>query len=555
VVAPSTDLLRSWCLALAFVALAAVSLGLMIVAGPYDPQGRAAPVSATTPEPVGVIPAASDAPAVTPARPRESRADLAEARARPEDVCHEEPASGEPEAERVAAIGRGRDLFVREWMPDDPRTHGGDGLGPVYNDSSCTSCHNLGGIGGGGPNGKNVDILSVRGRSHSQTHQADGDRAAASTREAVQEVHPGFRSATSVVLHRFGIAPDYVVWRLERLGMAVGTAPAGIPANLLDGPPDVLAKVDIEHSRASARSSRAPRIFTTKQSLPRNLAVGRSQRNPTALFGAGLIDAIPDHVIEEQAARTRTRFPEIHGRVSRPEDGRVGRFGWKAQISTLREFVLTACSVELGLEVPGHPQGGDPQVPDIRAPGLDLTSSECDDLFAFIRSLRAPREQDGLDDGSASEIRAGKELFRSIGCGVCHVPDLGDVQGIYSDLLLHDMGPESSDTGSYRVFRPEPMSPGLAAPDLRAEGHPENKRPATTEATEREWRTPPLWGIRDSSPYLHDGRADTLDQAIALHGGQGKDSAARYFGLSPRRRQQVQAFLKSLVAPASPRAS
>ena len=71
-------------------------------------------------------------------------------------------------------------------------------------------------------------------------------------------------------------------------------------------------------------------------------------------------------------------------------------------------------------------------------------------------------------------------------------------------------------------------------------------------ARRREWRTPPLWGVRDSGSYLHDGRAVTLDQAIALHGGQGKDPATRYFGLSPRRRQQVGAFLKSLVAPVDP---
>jgi hypothetical protein len=67
----------------------------------------------------------------------------------------------------------------------------------------------------------------------------------------------------------------------------------------------------------------------------------------------------------------------------------------------------------------------------------------------------------------------------------------------------------------------------------------------------REWRTPPLWGYRDSGPYLHDGRAQDLAEAVALHDGQGRASAHRYFGLSSPERAQVEAFLKSLVAPAA----
>ena len=74
---------------------------------------------------------------------------------------------------------------------------------------------------------------------------------------------------------------------------------------------------------------------------------------------------------------------------------------------------------------------------------------------------------------------------------------------------------------------------------------------ADRPATRQEWRTPPLWGVRDSGPYLHDGRAQTLEQAVALHGGQGANAAQRFFELSPRQRLQVEAFLKSLVAPAS----
>jgi mono/diheme cytochrome c family protein len=65
---------------------------------------------------------------------------------------------GKPDEDRRA---QGRELFEREWLSGDSRTHGGDGLGPVYNDSSCIACHNLGGTGGGGPASKNVDIITA----------------------------------------------------------------------------------------------------------------------------------------------------------------------------------------------------------------------------------------------------------------------------------------------------------------------------------------------------------------------------------------------------------
>ncbi len=74
--------------------------------------------------------------------------------------------------------------------------------------------------------------------------------------------------------------------------------------------------------------------------------------------------------------------------------------------------------------------------------------------------------------------------------------------------------------------------------------------PRPTPAKQREWRTPPLWGIRDSGPYLHDGRAETLEQAIAHHNGEAMQVKFRYFRrLEPVQRLAVQSFLKSLVAP------
>jgi CxxC motif-containing protein (DUF1111 family) len=111
-----------------------------------------------------------------------------------------------------------------------------------------------------------------------------------------------------------------------------------------------------------------------------------------------------------------------------------------------------------------------------------------------------------------------------LGCAECHLPDLAGVQGLYSDLLLHDMGVGLHGTagGGY-------SSPG--------------------DATVGEWRTPPLWGVADSAPYLHDGRAPTLRDAILLHGGSAADSAKQFGGLSPSEQDQLLAFLGTLRAP------
>ena len=119
-------------------------------------------------------------------------------------------------------------------------------------------------------------------------------------------------------------------------------------------------------------------------------------------------------------------------------------------------------------------------------------------------------------------------MFESAGCATCHQPALGDVDGIYSDLLLHDMGPGLSDSGSYY---------GITRPDSSSDG-----------VKQQEWRTPPLWGFRDSGPYLHDGRAKNLEEAVALHGGEAAKSAQRFFKLIPDERLRVQAFLRSLAA-------
>lgn len=421
-------------------------------------------------------------------------------------------ADGPAPAPPPEVLEAGRELFTRSWMPGDPRSRAGDGLGPVFNAQSCVDCHDRGGVGGAGLSARNIEIASASGGASGGTSgffyamnmnfaagrfeyrfgappPGGADRAPGpADRARLEAIHPGFRESSSVVLHRFGVDPEYARWR------------AGVPGR---------------HGLDSVRISR---------------------RNPTPLFGVGRIDAIPDEAIEE-AARRSSRARSTRGRISRLPDGRIGRFGWKGQTATLEEFVRSAAASEIGLEVPGHSQAVDPRLPGIGAPGPDLDRSDLDALTAFVRSLPEPVSGPDADDNRADLAEAGAETFRSLGCASCHVPDLGGVEGIYSDLLLHDMGPRLVDTGSYIAFGARPTAP---AADPVAEDSP---------ASEHEWRTPPLWGLRDSGPYLHDGRAATISEAILLHDGQGLAASRRFSRLSGRRLEQLEAFLMSLAAP------
>ena len=170
-----------------------------------------------------------------------------------------------------------------------------------------------------------------------------------------------------------------------------------------------------------------------------------------------------------------------------------------------------------------------PLDPSRKPDGYDLNEEECDALVAFMRALPAPVAVDLSGPQGTKDMLAGRVLFAELECTACHSPTLGNVQGIYSDLLLHNMGQSLSDpAGSY----------GFDSSD------------SPEAPTAREWRTPPLWGYRDSGPYMHDGRAQSLEEAVALHEGQGTKSA-QVLSLSAREQSQVEAFLKSLVAPAA----
>jgi CxxC motif-containing protein (DUF1111 family) len=405
-------------------------------------------------------------------------------------------------------VREGQELFERDWKKLGALQRGSDGLGPVFNDVSCAACHKLGGVGGAGPKEKNVDLLSVA------PPKADASAKRRNLlRENATKLHPGFKDGASLILHHFATDDHYSQWRremLEKLALPRATQGKPIPH---------LGILSIKHT----------------------------QRSTPALFGAGLIDTIPDAALIEVAERQAEQDIGISGRVPQTSQGAVGRFGWRGQTAHLREFVLTACAVELGLAVPGHEQAKDPRNLKYKAPALDLSASQCEALVAYVAHLPAPQRAEHSHLQQSLDVHKGRKVFETIGCADCHLPRLGEIDGIYSDLLLHDMGPELGD-------------PVAAAPEMIFSGGSfssgyfggssfEVNVAKTTTNVQQEWRTPPLWGVADSPPYLHDGRAATLDAAIRRHGGEGREAAEHYAALSSTEHSQLHRFLESLVAP------
>jgi CxxC motif-containing protein (DUF1111 family) len=400
---------------------------------------------------------------------------------------------------RVVDIGMaqaGEILFKRDWQTNDPNCPDGDGLGPVFNATSCVACHHQGGPGGGGGLEHNVTMFSVR------------------------KPDPTSRSPIKTTLERQGVVHAHHVGGAKKA------------ETLKDVHPDLPAVSQPKLELLVNLSGRNNNCL----SFPPGVDI--SQRNTPALFGSKLIDEIPDHVIVAGAKAQQMKYgmaqPSAEnfpvGRALHLAKGRVGKFGWKAQMASLSEFVQAACANELGL---GNPGAAQPTPINATAPnlssGIDLTLRQCDELTAFCASLPRPIEK--LPKGvSQRDADAGRELFVKVGCAECHTPTLGHVKGVYSDLLLHRMGSQLVGGGSYG----DPPAP---VPDSKDEISPS------------EWRTPPLWGVADSAPYLHDGRAQTLDEAIRQHGGQGSRSMREYIRLSHAEQGQLVGFLRTLRAP------
>jgi len=234
---------------------------------------------------------------------------------------------------------------------------------------------------------------------------------------------------------------------------------------------------------------------------------GSSRRKAPILFGVGLLDAVALRQPTAPAPGPDRIIGRVGGTATQP-----GRFGWKARIPDLKTFTATAFAQELGF-------GGKALGPDYK---FDIAIEE---VAAFVRLLGPPPRKADVDD----RAKAGERIFAETGCSQCHTrslkltrqaeAELGHRPEIraYTDLLLHNMGSDLAD------------------------GIVEGKAGAA------DFRTPPLWGVGSSGPpYMHDGRAHDLSEAIGMHDGEAHNTRLRWDQLSPSDRDALIRFLGTL---------
>ncbi|MEK6749391.1 MAG: di-heme oxidoredictase family protein [Pseudomonadota bacterium] len=239
-------------------------------------------------------------------------------------------------------------------------------------------------------------------------------------------------------------------------------------------------------------------------------ATNTSVRSSMTLRSTSLIDFVQPHDIILGAA---AQAADVRGRVNYLADGRVGRFGWKANVPTLIEFMGGAYRNEMGLT------NGLERNDLVTGCGSDLVRPELDAVplvttAAFLATVDAPAPS------ATCTTSHGATVFKDAGCTSCHRPSFPGPGGVpavlYSDLLLHDMGPDLAD--------------GLAQ----------------ESATGSEFRTMTLVAIKERSQFLHDGRAKTVSDAIFAHGGQATASKNAVQALSPTDQSALVEFLQCL---------
>ncbi len=406
--------------------------------------------------------------------------------------------------DKLRDFAGGNRIFNTNWVEAPASVNTLDGLGPVFNRVSCSGCHTRDGRGQP-PASPDAPMLSMLVRLSVPGKDAQGG----------PKPHP-----------RYG---DQLNDRAIR-----GVPPEG--------------RVSVSYTEVEGRYADGER-YTLRKPVYRFVdmnfgeledGVMFSPRIAPAVFGLGLLEAVPEKTIVALADPDDADGDGVSGRPNQVWDhinGRktLGRFGLKANQPSLRQQNAGAALGDIGITTslfrkqnvaPGQDaaakavHGGDPEMGD----------DDLNRLTFYTRSLSVPARRD-VDD---SVVQRGEKLFDSIGCAKCHTPTLrtgpsADVPQLanqtihpYTDLLLHDMGDELAD----------------GRPDF--------------EATGREWRTPPLWGIglvkmvNGHTTLLHDGRARDLAEAILWHGGEGEASREAFRKLPKADRRALIRFLESL---------
>lgn len=376
-----------------------------------------------------------------------------------------------------------------------------DGLGPVFNAQSCSSCHFRDGRAQppAGPEDPERGLLlriGVAGPDGAMSpHPLYGDQ--------LQD-----RSINGVPAEG-----SIVITTTERRG------------TYADGTPYTLLEPHYEVRDADGR--------------PLGDDVVVSPRIAPAVFGVGLLEGVPAEAIAAAADPDDADGDGVSGRapmvVERASGEPVlGRFGWKAAEPTVEDQNASAFRADIGITSTHRPEqpctsaqaaclaardGGSPEIPDERLGRVTF----------YTRTLAVPvRRAVGEQDTDR-----GEDVFTATGCASCHTARLetgpSDIAALdrqvirpWTDLLLHDMGPDLAD------------------------GRPEG------DADGREWRTPPLWGlgltetVNGHTRLLHDGRARSVEEAILWHGGEAATAYDRFTGLPAADRRALLAFLASL---------
>jgi CxxC motif-containing protein (DUF1111 family) len=401
--------------------------------------------------------------------------------------------------EQRRAFNVGNNFFNDNWVTAPASTGGRDGLGPVFNAQSCSSCHEFDGRAAppqsaDDPRRGLLIRLSVAGADGVMPDPVYGD-------QLQDRAINGVAAEGSIVITTDeiqGVYADGTPYTLQRPEYAIADLGYG---PLADG-------------------------------------VMLSPRIAPAVFGVGLLEAVPDEAIRASADPDDADGDGISGRVNvaLDPDGNevVGRFGWKASVATVEQQNAAAFHGDIGITTPLRPevvcsaaQTQCAAAPDGGNPEVD--AQKLGRVTFYTRSLAVPARRDA---GSA-DTAAGEQTFSELGCASCHSPamttgesELADLanQSIrpYTDLLLHDMG------------------------DGLADGRPDG------QATGSEWRTAPLWGIglvddvNGHTRFLHDGRARSLEEAILWHGGEAESAQRGFVALPADERRQLLMFLESL---------
>ncbi|MFN8406609.1 MAG: di-heme oxidoredictase family protein [Sphingobacteriaceae bacterium] len=383
--------------------------------------------------------------------------------------------------------------FVTAPAPHNP------GLGPIYNNVSCGSCHisdGRGKIPGPGETAANTLFrISIPGQDeHGGPMPVPGFGTQLQTRGVI------------------GIRPE----------ADVRTSYTETAYSFADG---------------STYSLRSPQydIINPYIPIPQVLL---SARVAPPVFGLGLLEAVSDSDIEGRADPNDLDQDGISGKTNYvwnvvKQKKTLGRFGWKANQPSLLQQVAAAFNGDMGITnylFPKESSDGQTQYVGPVVYPYELSDSLLHSVEFYTRTLAVPVRRKVNDQ----LIIQGKQLFISIGCAKCHVPDLKTAVNVafspisnllihpYTDLLLHDMGDGLADN----------------RPDFDANG--------------REWRTTPLWGIgltekvNGHTNFLHDGRARNLMEAILWHGGEAQNAKNKVRNLSKKDRDALISFLESL---------